>query len=225
MAGADVTNLAEVALGRHVDAGLALDRLDEEGSGVGRDSGLQGGGVAEGDGLEARGEGAEAVTVELLGREGDHGGGAAVEVVLTDDDLGVQVGDALDAVAPEACRLDRGLDRLRAGVHRQHHVVSGEVAQVLGHQGELVVAEGARGEGEPFGLLNERPHDAWVAVALVDRRVGAQAVQVTFALHIPDPDPLSPFDDHINRVIGVRAVGVLQSDVVLSLHGYRLLPV
>ena len=62
--------------------------------------------VAERDDLEARGEGAEAVAVLLLGGEADDGDGAAVEVVGADDDLGLAVRDALDLVAP----LARGLD-------------------------------------------------------------------------------------------------------------------
>ena len=80
---------AEVAGRRDDHAGLALDRLDEEGDGVGADRRLEGGGVAEGDGDEAGHEGAEAAAGVGVGREGDDAEGAAVEVVRRDDDLGL----------------------------------------------------------------------------------------------------------------------------------------
>ena len=50
----------EITRRRDDDAGLALDRLDQEGDGVGRDGALQRLGVAEGHDLEARREGPEA---------------------------------------------------------------------------------------------------------------------------------------------------------------------
>jgi hypothetical protein len=62
VAGADLAHGAQIAGGRDDHAGLALDRLDQEGDGVGRDRRRQRRGVAEGDDLEARRERAEAVT-------------------------------------------------------------------------------------------------------------------------------------------------------------------
>ena len=46
---ADLGGVAQVAVGRNQDAGLALDRLEQEGAGVGRDGALQRLGVAEGN--------------------------------------------------------------------------------------------------------------------------------------------------------------------------------
>ena len=138
--------LAQEAGRRHDDARLALDRLDQEGAGVGRDGVAQGLGVAVGDDLEAGREGPEAVAVLRLGREADDGDGAAVEVVGADDDLGLPVGMPLHLVAPLARGLDRGLDGLGAGVHRQHRVVAGQLAELLVRERQLVVAEGAAGE-------------------------------------------------------------------------------
>ena len=86
---ADGGDLAEVAGGRNDDAGLALDGLDEEGAGVGRDGGAQRLGVAEGYGAEAGRKRAKAVAILRVGREPYDGDGAAVEVVGGDDDLGL----------------------------------------------------------------------------------------------------------------------------------------
>ncbi len=151
----------EETRGRNDDAGLALNRLDQEGAGVGRDGCAQRVGVAEGDDLEAGSERAEAVAVLLVGREADDGDGAAVEVVGADDDLGLAVGNAFDLVAPLARGLDRGLDGLGAGVHGQRHVEAGEVVQFFVEQRQLVVAEGARGQRDLAGLLDQASRESW----------------------------------------------------------------
>ncbi len=49
-------------------------------------------GVAVGQHLEARRERPEPVAVLLVGREADDGDGAAVEVAVEDDDLGLALG-------------------------------------------------------------------------------------------------------------------------------------
>jgi hypothetical protein len=116
---ADFGAAGEPAGGRDHDAAFALDGFEQEGRGVGGDGCLEGRGVAVGDAAEARREGAEAVAVLGLGREADDGGGAAVEVVGADDDLGLAVGHALELVGPLAGGLDGGLDGFEAGVHRQ----------------------------------------------------------------------------------------------------------
>ncbi len=156
---ADGGCFGEEAVGWDEDAGFALDGLDEEGRGVGRDGGAEGGGIAEGDDFEAGEEGTEAFAILLVGREADDGDGAAVEVVGADDDLGLIGGDAFDLVAPLAGDLEGGLDGLGAGVHGERHLEAGEVVEFLVEERELVVAEGARGEGDLVGLLEHGGHD------------------------------------------------------------------
>ena len=140
---------------------------------------------------EARQERAEAAAGVGVGREGDDAEGAAVEVVGADDDLGLVLRHALDLVAPLAHRLDRGLDRLGARVHRQDLVRAGQRRELLVEAAELVVAEGAAGQRQPAGLLDHRREDLRVAVALVDRRVGGEAVEVAVALDVGDPGALA----------------------------------
>ncbi len=81
----------EIAGGRHDDAGLALDRLDQHGRGLGRDRALDGGEIAERHRPEAGRERAEAVAIVGLRWRTDDGGGAAVEIAVGDDDLGAVV--------------------------------------------------------------------------------------------------------------------------------------
>src|SRR5262249_58069028 len=106
----------------------------------------------------------------------DDGRGAAVEIAVGDDDFGAVAGDALDAIAPAARGLDRGLDRLRAGVHRQRSVERGELAQLLEKRAEAVAVIGARGHGEALGLRRQRGEDARMAVAVARRPISRPSV-------------------------------------------------
>ena len=146
-------HLAQVALGRDDDAALPLHRLEQHGDRGVVDRVAQRVGIAVGDRAEPRCVGAVLVARDLVVGEADDGRGAAVEVALHDHDAGGALGDALDAVAPLAGDLEGGLDGLGAGVHRQDHVLAGEAGQRLGERAELVVVEGAAGQGQPAELL------------------------------------------------------------------------
>ena len=54
-----------------------------------------------------------------------------MEIAVTDDDLGLPVGDPLDLITPFARSLDRGLDGLDPGVDRQRSVEPGQLGQAL----------------------------------------------------------------------------------------------
>src|SRR5947208_13367088 len=72
--------------------------------------------VAERNQLESGREWPEAVAVLWIGREADNGNRAAVKVVLAGDDLGLSLGDALDAIAP--------LDRKSTRLNSSHQIIS-----------------------------------------------------------------------------------------------------
>src|SRR6516164_8458964 len=57
------------------------------------------------------------------------------------NDHGLAVRHPLDPVPPLARDLDRGLDRLGAGVHRQYHVHVGQLGQLGAERPELVLVE------------------------------------------------------------------------------------
>ncbi len=117
--GAQLARTAQVAVGRHDDAGLALDRLHQEPHHVGvGERGLERIGVAVGHGLEPRRERPEPAARVRVGGEAHDRDRAAVEVAAAGDDLRPAFGDALDVVAPAARGLQRGLDGLGPGVHR-----------------------------------------------------------------------------------------------------------
>ena len=49
-------------------------------------------------------------------------------------------------------------------------------------------------------------------VTLVDRRVRREKIKVLVALDVPDPDSLATAQHHVERVIVVGAVVILQAD-------------
>ena len=100
---------------------------------------------------------------------------------------GLVRGDPLDRVAPLARDLDRGLDGLGAGVHRQDHVLAGQGGELGAEGAELVVVERPADQGDPVELLVGRGEDLGVAVAEVQRRVAGQAVEVAVPGDVGDP--------------------------------------
>ena len=72
-------------------------------------------------------------------------------------------------VRPLARHLERGLDRLRARVHRQHPLVPKRCRHLPREPREHRVVERARGQRELLRLRDERGDDLGVAVALVHR--------------------------------------------------------
>jgi hypothetical protein len=132
-----------------------------------------------------------------------------VEVVGAHDDLGPVGGHALDDVPPAPGQLQRGLDRLGAGVHRQHEVLAAQVGQLAGERPELVVAEGSAGQRQPVELGPRRPDQAGVTVPEVERRVGRQHVEVAAALIVDHPRPLPLHQRHRQRGVvgGDRSLG------------------
>ena len=61
-------------------------------------------------------------------------------------------------------------------------------------------------------LLDQGLHDARVAVALVDGRVGRQAIQVLLPVDVVDPHALPALDHHVERVVVVGPVLLFQFD-------------
>ena len=139
-----------------------------------------------------------------------------MKVAGADDDFGLALGNSLDLVAPLARGFEGGFDGLGAGVHREDHVIAGEVVEIFAEQGELVVAEGARGKGDFGGLLVEGGQDFWMAMALVDGGIGGQAVEITLAVDVVHPDTLGTLDDDVERVIIVRSMLVFQLNQVMG---------
>jgi len=215
----ELAELREIPRRRHDDTGLALDRFDEDGDRALVHRRPDGVGIPEGQQAIAAGERTEPLTVLGARGEADDRGRAAVEVVVEDQDLALGRRHALDGLPPLPGQLDGSLDRLGAAVHRQEALEAGERADLLAELAELVVAEGARAEGQPLRLLGQALHQTGVAVPLIHRRVGGEKIEVAIALDVPDPDALAACDDDLERVIVVGAVTILERDQILGGEG------
>ncbi len=149
-----------------------------------------------------------------VGAEADDPEGAPVKIVGADNDLGLPVRHALHLVAPLAHRLDRALHRLGAAVHGQHLVRAGQLRDLLVEGSQLVVMKGAGRQRQPTRLLHHGGQDLRMAVALVDGRIGGEAIEITVALRIPHPDPFAARQNHAERLVVLRAQARFRRDQI-----------
>jgi hypothetical protein len=91
-----------------------------------------------------------------------------VEAPIDADDPSLALLDPLLHVPPLSRQLDRRLDRLDAGVHREYHVVSEHLGDLLGVGAEVRRVEGSGGEGAEVCLRDQGLKQSRVAVSLVD---------------------------------------------------------
>src|SRR6185503_16491342 len=133
-----------------------------------------------------------------------------MEVIGTDDDFSLVLRYALHRVAPLARNLDGRFDSLCAGVHRQYHVEACQIVKIFTKQGELGVSKCARGQGDFLRLLFEGLKNLWVTMTLIHRGVCGQAIQITFALNVVNPNTLSTFNHYVERTIVVRSVSAFK---------------
>lgn len=138
---------------------------------------------------------------------------ATVEIVLSTQNQGLVLRDALNLVPPLPRDLNARLDSLRAGVHGQNHVIAKELGDELGEFGEHVIVERAGAESQAGGLVTESGHDLRVAMALVDGGVGGQEVEIVIAFGIPDGGAFATGEDDGERMV------VVGSEVMLLLDG------
>ena len=209
--GTQLPSPAQIAGRRDDHAGLALDRLDEKGHRLVVQRSLERRQVAERDALEPGRVGPEARSRRGIVGEGDDRRRAAVEVLTADDDLRPAGLDPLDLIAPLASRLDRRLDRLGPGVHRQDALHRAGFGEPPAELPEPVVAERAAGQREPLELLLRGRHEPRMAVTEVERRVGGERVEVAASVDVLDPGALAVADDDRERVVVADAVLVLET--------------
>jgi len=57
-----------------------------------------------------------------------------------------------------------------------------------------------------------------MTMALIDRRIGGQAIQVLIALYIPYPDAFASAQDHIQRLVIMSTKLVFKVDEFLCFH-------
>lgn len=70
--------------------------------------------------------------------------GPSMEIISRAEDQSLALWDSLAHVSPFARQLDGGFDSLCTGIHRQHHVVTKHLRDLLGEPAEDRVVECAR---------------------------------------------------------------------------------
>ncbi len=197
-----------------------MDGLHEETGHVGvLECLLQGVDVVVGDDLKPWGKGPKSPCAVGVGRESHDGGGPAVEIVFAGQDLGLSSGHALHIVGPFAGNLDGGFYGLCARVHGQHLVVPKVFGDVLLVRPQHAVVESTGGERQLLRLLGHGPHDAGVAVSLVDGAVGAQEIIVALALDVPAEDAFGPVQHYRQGMVVVRTIAVFHVHGLLGGSG------
>src|SRR5258706_2262849 len=163
--GAKFSRPFHIASRRNYDPSLALDRFHQKRHRVGRDCRFQCRRVTEGNMLEPWCEGTKSFTRARIAGKADNRDGAAMEIVIADNDLGAAVRDALDRMAPFSRQLEGAFHRFSAGIHRQHPVRPGKRTNFFIEGRQLIIAEGARGERKAGSLVDYSLPDAGMAVA------------------------------------------------------------
>jgi len=204
---------AQPAVWRNDHAGLALDRLHQHRADVVAGNRFERREIAEVEQPEPVVERAEVGARRRVGREAHDRRRAAVEVVACGKNRCVPGRDAFDPVAPASRRLDRGLDRLGAGVHRQCALEARNAAQLLEEGAEPIVVERPRRDAHARKLRLRRRHQPRMAMPVSDRRISAHEVEIAVSVGVEQPDVLATLDDDRQRVVVVRA------DRALALEG------
>ena len=134
------------------------------------------------------------------------------------------VGDPLDLVPPLPGRLDRGLDGLGAGVHRQRAVLAGHLGQVAKERTHLVVVERAAREREPLELIPCRLHEVG-AGARSSEQSRRRACRGIGCPRRRSPRHPRRWRCDRERVVVVRAVPIDEVDVLLVVAGSAVIGV
>src|SRR5437588_11418358 len=127
---ADPPEACQISSGRYDNARLALNRLDENGGRERRDRLLKGPRVAQWHRDKPGGERPKAAPVGRFAGKAYDRRRSAMEIPRGDDNLRFAGRNRKPVVTITARGLDRGLDRLCAGVHRQARIEPGETRKL-----------------------------------------------------------------------------------------------
>ena len=219
-----VAQLAQAAqaLRRHrTHAALALDRLDQDGGGLGTDGRLQRGMITERHLVEALDLRAEAFKILLLAAGRDRGQRAAVEGAFESDDAET-FGVAPDRVIL-AGHLDRAFERLGTRIGEEHLVGEGGIGQPPGQSFALGDPVEVRCVPDLGGLLGEPGHE--VRVGMAERVHGDPGPEIKVAIAVlgHQPGPLASLENQVGSREGrqKRGGGVLGDRARM---GHRVAP-
>ena len=141
---------------------------------------------------------------------------------MADNHLSLVRGNLLALIAPAARGFDGGFHRLGARIHRQHDIEPGKVSQFFAEMRQLFVVKSPRRQRHLPRLFDEGGEQHRMRVALVQRRVSTQAIEIALAGRIVDPHALGAFDDYGQRVVVVGAKLLFDFEEFRSLGDFSI---
>ena len=160
--------LPQVALIRHNDSRLSLDRLQQEANhrriGQSLPQRIR---LVVRDLHEARRKWSKVAIRAGISAHRDHRDGTPMEIVRTHHDLSLLRSYTLAHIAPAPTQLEGGLHTLRSSIHRQQLVITKITAGVFHILTQQIRMESPRGEGQAISLLLQRLNDLGMAMPLV----------------------------------------------------------
>ena len=136
-----------------------------------------------------------------------------MEVAVTDDDAGLDHAERRGGRSPTSrATLIGALDRLGAGIHREHEVLAAEPCELLAERAELIVVKRAARQREPLELLDGGGDELRVTVTEVECGIGGQGVEVPSTIDVVDPHAITALDHHRERVVVTGAVVALEHE-------------
>src|SRR6202011_4061161 len=118
--------------------------------------------------------------------------------------------------------LDCGLDRLRAGVHRQARIEPGETRKLFAKRPEIIRMIGTGDDIQAFELTLHGVDETRMQMAETCRRIGAHHIDVALAAGIEEMRAGAPRQDNRKRRVIFRAkAGFLSDDPLRGYGGWQ----
>ena len=88
--------------------------------------------------------------------------------------------DAFHFIPPFSCNLHSSFYSLSTSIHRKYHVETKELCDEFSKSREHIIVKGPRTQGESRCLFGQGFDELGVAVALIDRTVCTEEVEIAF---------------------------------------------
>ena len=119
-----------------------------------------------------------------------------MEIPRGDNNLRLAGGDRKPVITITARGLDRGLDRLLAGVHRQARIEPGEPREFLAKRSEIIRMIGTGDDVQAVELTFHGMDETRMQMAETRRRIGAHHIDVALAAGIEEMRAGAPRQDN-----------------------------
>ena len=142
-----------------------------------------------------------------------------MEIPRGDNNFRFAGGDRKPVITITARGLDRGLDRLRAGVHRQARIEPGETRELLAKRPEIIRMIGTGDDIQAVELTFHGVDETRMQMTETRRRIGAHHIDIALAAGIEEMRASATRQDNRKRRVIFRAKAGFASDDALRGYG------